>query len=67
MIAAAADQAYRDGADVVALAQASMAGAAALCREGRPLTSPAAGLAAALQAAEILTRRRSSTGKGEMP
>jgi hypothetical protein len=67
MIAAAADQAYRDGADVVALAQASMAGAAALCREGRPLTSPAVGLAAALQAAENFARRRSPQGKGEMP
>jgi aspartate/glutamate racemase len=51
LIAAAADQAYRGGADVVALAQASMAGAAALCREGRPLTSPGVGLAAAMQAA----------------
>lgn len=67
MIAAAADRAYRDGAHVVALAQASMAGAAVLCREGRPLTSPAAGVAAARQAAEISARRRPSTGKGEMP
>jgi Asp/Glu/hydantoin racemase len=67
MIATAADQAYRDGADVVALAQASMAGAADLCREGRPLTSPAVGLAAALQAAENFARRRSPQGKGEMP
>jgi hypothetical protein len=51
VVAAAADAAYAAGAEVVALAQASMAGAAALCRTGRPLTSPAAGLAAALQAA----------------
>jgi aspartate/glutamate racemase len=54
IVAAAADQAYRDGADVVALAQASMAGAAELCREGRPLTSPGAGLAAATIAARRL-------------
>ncbi|MBL8838861.1 MAG: Asp/Glu racemase, partial [Alphaproteobacteria bacterium] len=47
LIAAAADRAYADGADVVALAQASMTGAAALCRNGAPLTSPGAGLAAA--------------------
>ena len=57
IIAAAADQAYRGGADVVALAQASMAGATDLCREGRPLTSPAVGLAAALQAATLAARR----------
>lgn len=50
VIAEAADEAYRGGADVVALAQASMAGAADLCREGHPLTSPAVGLTAALQA-----------------
>ena len=66
MVAEAADQAYRSGADVVALAQASMAGAAALCREGRPLTSPAVGLAAALQAARLATHR-SRQGKGETP
>jgi len=52
LVAAAADRAFADGADVVALAQASMAGAAALARAGMPLTSPAAGLAAALAAAE---------------
>lgn len=46
MIADAADAAFADGASVVALAQASMAGAARLTRKGRPLTSPAAGLAA---------------------
>jgi Asp/Glu/hydantoin racemase len=47
-IAAAADAAYADGAKTVAFAQASMAGAAKLCRKGRPLTSPDAGLRAAL-------------------
>ena len=48
-IASAAEAAYADGANVVALAQSSMAGAAALVRNGpRPLTSPAAGLAAAM-------------------
>jgi hypothetical protein len=52
LVAAAADAAFRAGADVVALAQASMADAAALCRAGRPLTSPAAGLAAALRVAK---------------
>jgi hypothetical protein len=50
-IAAAADDAFRDGADEVALAQASMAGAAALCREGVPLESPTVGLAEAVAAA----------------
>ncbi|PJI42039.1 aspartate/glutamate racemase family protein [Ferrovibrio sp.] len=44
MIAAAADQAFSEGIDVVALAQASMADAAALCRKGMPLNSPSAGL-----------------------
>lgn len=49
-IAGAADAAYGDGAAIVALAQASMAGAADLVRRGpRPLTSPAAGLSAALE------------------
>src|SRR5262249_18519034 len=51
MIAEAADQAFREGAQTVALAQASMAGAAGLCREGRPLASPIAGLKAAMAAA----------------
>ena len=51
LIAAAADAAFADGADKVALAQASMAGAAPLCRNGTPLTSPAVGLAAAKRAA----------------
>lgn len=49
-IAGAAEAAYDDGAAVVALAQASMAGAADLVRRGpRPLTSPRAGLTAALE------------------
>lgn len=50
MIAEAADAAFREGADKVALAQASMAGAAALCRDGRPLASPTVGLAEAVAA-----------------
>ena len=44
MIAEAADAAFRDGAHAVALAQASMAAAARLCRAGRPLSSPEVGL-----------------------
>ena len=48
LVAQAAGAAREDGATQVALAQASMAGAAALLPEdSRPLTSPAAGLAAA--------------------
>lgn len=46
IIAQAADAAYAEGATTIALAQASMAPAAALCRLGRPLTSPEAALAA---------------------
>lgn len=46
MVAAAADAAFAEGAGCVALAQASMAPAAALCRNGIPLTSPSASLAA---------------------
>jgi len=50
-IAAATEDAYHDGATVVALAQASMAGAAALLtRAMKPLTSPASGLIAAMNA-----------------
>lgn len=45
-IADATDAAFTGGATVVALAQASMAGAAALTTKGVPLTSPAVGLAA---------------------
>ena len=37
----------KPGTDLNAFAQASMAAAAALCTRGTPLTSPAAGLAAA--------------------
>lgn len=48
-VAQAADSAYEVGAQVVALAQASMAGAAGLTRHGRrPLTSPVAGLSAVI-------------------
>jgi hypothetical protein len=50
LIATAADAAFATGAGVVALAQASMAGAAALCSCGVPLTSPQSGLAAACSA-----------------
>jgi hypothetical protein len=49
-LAAAADRAFAAGHQV-ALAQASMAGATPLCRGGVPLTSPGAGLAAAVTAA----------------
>jgi hypothetical protein len=51
LIAEAADEAFRLGADRVALAQVSMAPAAALCRAGAPLTSPSLGLSAAMAAA----------------
>ena len=48
VVAQAADQARRDGAYTVALAQASMAGASELTRLApQPLTSPLAGLTAA--------------------
>ena len=50
LVAAAADRAFAEGA-TVALAQASMAAAAPLCRGGRPLASPLAGLKAAAAAA----------------
>ena len=50
--AEAADRAFREGVKTVVLAQVSMAPAAALCREGRPLVSPATGLKAAVLAAE---------------
>lgn len=47
-IADAADTAYEEGAAIVALAQASMAGASDLvCKGPKPLSSPIAGLAAA--------------------
>ena len=47
IVADAADAAYAEGADVVALAQASMAGAARLASNGRPLASPDVGIAQA--------------------
>lgn len=46
IVAAAADAAYRQGANCVVLAQASMAGAAELTQTGVPLTSPVCGLRA---------------------
>lgn len=50
-IAKAADAAYEAGADIVALAQASMAGAAGNVTKGpRPFDSPSSGLAAAITA-----------------
>ena len=53
-IATAADNAYLNGANVVALAQASMANAAALAKKGPPpLTSPICGLSAAIQPQHI--------------
>ena len=53
-IAAAAEAAYENGADVVAFAQTSMAGAALLVTgEAKPLTTPAIALAAAVQAASL--------------
>jgi Asp/Glu/Hydantoin racemase len=45
LVADACGAAYDDGADVVALAQASMTGAAAFVTTGAVLTSPAVGLA----------------------
>lgn len=50
LVAEAADLASREGPSTIALAQASMAGAAGRCREAVPLTSPAVGLAAAVAA-----------------
>jgi len=51
IVAEAADEVARQGASKVALAQASMAGAARLVRDGDPpLTSPAVGLRAAMAA-----------------
>jgi hypothetical protein len=58
MIARAADDAYRSGAERVALAQASMAGASKLGRgKQAPLTSPLAGLRAAVEAAHLRSRK----------
>ncbi len=50
LVADAADAAFANGQGVVALAQASMAGAVALSRRGTPLASPQMGIAAALAA-----------------
>ncbi len=50
IVAEAADAAFAEGADQVALAQASMTGAVALAKGRKPLASPAAGLAAAMVA-----------------
>ncbi|KAH0444399.1 hypothetical protein KCU90_g868, partial [Aureobasidium melanogenum] len=56
-IAAATDTAYENGADVVAFAQTSMAGAALLVAHGKkPLTTPAIALAAAVHAATLAAR-----------
>lgn len=53
-IAAAADAAYENGADVVAFAQTSMSGAALLVTGGaKPLTTPAIALTAAIHAATL--------------
>ena len=57
-IAKSADAAYADGASIVALAQASMAGAEDLVSKGpRPLSSPTTGLAAAVASANTSARR----------
>lgn len=48
-VAAAADRAFVQGIDNVALAQASMAGAVSLTQFGAPLTSPYCGLRAAIE------------------
>jgi len=53
LTAQAADQAFREGVQTVVLAQVSMAPAAALCRDGRPLVSPATGLKSAVLAARL--------------
>ena len=52
LVAEAAEAAFAAGASEVALAQASMSGAVALCRGRPPLASPEVGLAAALAAAQ---------------
>lgn len=51
LVAEAADAAFDEGAAAVALAQASMAGAAGLTRRGSVLTSPEVGLEAMLRTA----------------
>lgn len=58
MVAEAADLAAREGQATIVLAQASMAGAAGLCRDVAPLTSPAVGLAAAVAAAHAAASKQ---------
>jgi len=58
-VAAAADQAFQQGADKVALAQASMAGAVDLTQFGAPLSSPRCGLRVAI---EHLRKRQYEAG-----
>lgn len=53
-IAAAADAAWQDGAQQVALAQSSMAPAVRLCARGAPWSSPGAAVAAAMKLARGL-------------
>lgn len=58
-LARAADSAYAQGVSVVVLAQASMSGAAGLVSTGaRPLSSPGAGLAAAVKAVDVAAHQR---------
>ncbi|SHE97144.1 hypothetical protein SAMN02745157_1344 [Kaistia soli DSM 19436] len=58
VIAAAADASYRDGASLVAFAQASMAAAASRVTAGpKPPSSPLAGLRQAVAAAQSSVRR----------
>jgi Asp/Glu/hydantoin racemase len=63
IVAQAADEAYRGGAKVVALAQASMTGAAKLARLGKPLTSPAIGLKAAFESARSALKAARGHGR----
>jgi hypothetical protein len=51
LVADYADEAHASGHALLALAQASMAGAVDLCRVAKPLASPQIGMAAALAAA----------------
>jgi hypothetical protein len=53
--AEAADRAFREGVKTVVLAQVSMAAAAPLCREGRPLVSPVTGLKSVIAAVETVS------------
>lgn len=59
VIAEAADAAAAEGAGTVALAQASMAGAATLTRTAAPLASPSAGIAAIVAAAQAAAAKSS--------